>query len=78
MFRGVSIPLELKWPSQIRRVTMAEDTVVPPMADSIPLELKWPSQIRRVTMAEDTVVPPMAEIIGQAKVKTLVKSGICQ
>ena len=33
VFRGVSIPLELKQPSQIRRVTMAEDTVVPPMAE---------------------------------------------
>ena len=35
VFRGVSIPLELKWPSQIRRVTMSEDTVVPPMAEII-------------------------------------------
>ena len=35
VFHGVSIPLELKWPSQIRRVTMAEDTVVPPMAEII-------------------------------------------
>ena len=35
VFCGVSIPLELKWPSQIRRVTMAEDTVVPPMAEII-------------------------------------------
>ena len=35
VFRGVSIPLELKWPSQIRRVTMAEDTVVPLMAEII-------------------------------------------
>ena len=35
VFRGVSIPLELKRPSQIRRVTMAEDTVVPPMAEII-------------------------------------------
>ena len=35
VFRGVSIPLELKRPSQIRRVTMAEDTVVPPMAEVI-------------------------------------------
>ena len=33
VFRGVSIPLELKRPSQIRRVTMAEDTVVPPMGE---------------------------------------------
>ena len=35
VFHGVSIPLELKRPSQIRRVTMAEDTVVPPMAEII-------------------------------------------
>ena len=35
VFHGVSIPLELKQPSQIRRVTMAEDTVVPPMAEII-------------------------------------------
>ena len=35
VFHGVSIPLELKWPSHIRRVTMAEDTVVPPMAEII-------------------------------------------
>ena len=35
VFHGVSIPLELKRPSQIRRVTMAEDTVVPPMAEVI-------------------------------------------
>ena len=35
VFHGASIPLELKWPSQIRRVTMAEDIVVPPMAEII-------------------------------------------
>ena len=35
VFRGASIPLELKWPSQIRRVTMAKDIVVPPMAEII-------------------------------------------
>ena len=32
VFRGASILLELKLPSQIRRVTMAEDIVIPPMA----------------------------------------------
>ena len=35
VFHGASISLELKLPSQIRRVTMAEDIVVPPMAEII-------------------------------------------
>ena len=35
VFWGASIPLELKRPSQIRRVTMAEDIVVAPMAEII-------------------------------------------
>ena len=35
VFRRASIPLELKRPSQIRRVTMAEDIVIPPMAEII-------------------------------------------
>ena len=35
VFRGASIPLELRRSSQIRRVTMAEDIVVPPMAEII-------------------------------------------
>ena len=35
VFHGASIPLELKQPSQIRRFTMAEDIVVPPMAQII-------------------------------------------
>ena len=35
VFHGASIPLELKRPSQIRRVTMAEDIVIPPMAEIV-------------------------------------------
>ena len=35
VFHGASIPLELKRPSQIRRVTMAEDIVIPPMVEII-------------------------------------------
>ena len=35
VFHWASIPLELKRPSQIRRVTMAEDIVIPPMAEII-------------------------------------------
>ena len=35
VFHGASIPLQLKRPSQIRRVTMAKDIVIPPMAEII-------------------------------------------
>ena len=35
VFCGALIPLELKRPSQIRRVTIAEDIVIPPMAEII-------------------------------------------